>query len=90
MVLPQQPLYRRHSSLLILSSRLFIASKTGEGVHADCWTPSLRLRLRLLLYKRYAALDEVGEVLALEHTVREQCKVDNLAHLAVAIANLYK
>ena len=43
---------------------------------------------RGLLDKRYAALDEVGEVLALEHTIREQCEVDDLAHLAVLATNL--
>ena len=41
-----------------------------------------------LLDKRYAALDEVGEILTLEHTIREQCEVDDLAHLAVLATNL--
>ena len=54
-------------------------------------TPSCFYRESLpLLYKRDRTLDEVGEALALEHAVREQCKVDNLAHLAVAMSNLYK
>ena len=44
----------------------------------------------LLLNQRDAALDKVCQVLALEHAVREQGEVDDLADLAVLLANLLK
>ena len=55
---------------------------------AQCKTYSKYLFNTLLLNQRNTALDKVGEVFALQHTVREQREVDDLAHQLILLANL--
>ncbi len=71
------------------------ANKAKERPPNSCQIGTLPMvyghkpRLRLL-DERDATLDKLREVLTLEHAVRQQCEVDNLAHLIISLAYLLK
>ena len=60
-----------------------IVDKIKEG---RFFCPLLLLLLRA--NQRNRTLDKVRKILALQHSVREECEVDNLSHQSVLLANL--
>lgn len=77
--------YKRYMGITAVNSLQATKKRSQAKPNSPTINSSLRL---LLLNQRDAALDEVREHLAFEHTIREQRKVDNLTHQFVLCAYL--